>query len=84
MPAHFEPDPALCQKYAQFASRLDRRHFVVLYWFMFVANLAVLFFGSWVYIKYVAGQPGSIFSNAFLCGVELIITIQGAKSHRAP
>lgn len=46
-------DPQLCQKYAQFASHLDRWHFKILYWTLFITNLLVLFFGSWLYTKYV-------------------------------
>ncbi|GAO15368.1 uncharacterized protein UV8b_07072 [Ustilaginoidea virens] len=42
-------DPLLCHKYAQFAAHLDRWHFKVIYWTMFISNLLVLFFGSWVY-----------------------------------
>lgn len=45
-------DPQLCHKYAQFASHLDRWHFKILYWTLFITNLLVLFFGSWLYTKY--------------------------------
>ncbi|GAB0137668.1 hypothetical protein EsDP_00005925 [Epichloe bromicola] len=44
-------DPLLCDKYAQFASHLDRWHFKILYWTLFITNLLVLFFGSWLYTK---------------------------------
>ncbi|KZZ88199.1 hypothetical protein AAL_08181 [Moelleriella libera RCEF 2490] len=44
-------DPQLCVKYAQFASRLNRLHFKSIYWSMFITNLLLLFFGSWLYIK---------------------------------
>lgn len=51
MAVHTEVDPRLCQKYAQFASHLDRWHFKILYWTMFITNLLILFFGSWLYTK---------------------------------
>ncbi|RDA91821.1 hypothetical protein CP533_2815 [Ophiocordyceps camponoti-saundersi (nom. inval.)] len=51
MAGHFDPDPELCQQYAMFAASLQRRHFLILYWFMFIANLSILFFASWIYIK---------------------------------
>lgn len=48
----FIRDEDLCQRYAQFASDLDRWHFKILYWFMFVLNLVILFIASWTYTKY--------------------------------
>lgn len=49
----FVKDDKLCKKYAQFASDLDRWHFRIIYWFMFVLNLMILFVASWTYTKYV-------------------------------
>ncbi|CAM1507755.1 Fc.00g046030.m01.CDS01 [Cosmosporella sp. VM-42] len=46
-----EPDPALCEKYAQFASHLGRLEFKFIYWTMFAANLVVLFLASWTYTR---------------------------------
>lgn len=45
-------DPELCQRYAQFASSLDRWHFKIIYWIMFISNLLVLFMASWTYTRY--------------------------------
>lgn len=53
MVGHFEPDPALCRQYAQFASNLDRWQFKIIYWAMFGTNLIILFLASWIYIKWV-------------------------------
>ncbi|PNP48523.1 hypothetical protein TGAMA5MH_00417 [Trichoderma gamsii] len=47
----FVKDDRLCKKYAQFASDLDRWHFRIIYWFMFVLNLIILFVASWTYTK---------------------------------
>ena len=44
-------DPAKCVKYAHFASHMERWQFKIIYWSLFIANLAVLFIGSFVYIK---------------------------------
>ncbi|KAG5973820.1 hypothetical protein E4U55_000266 [Claviceps digitariae] len=44
-------DPQLCLKYARFASHLDRWHFKVLYFSLFITNLLLLFFGSWLYTR---------------------------------
>lgn len=49
----FVRDEQLCNQYAQFASDLDRWHFKIIYWFMFVLNLMILFIASWTYTKYV-------------------------------
>lgn len=49
----FVRDEQLCKQYAQFASDLDRWHFKIIYWFMFVLNLMILFIASWTYTKYV-------------------------------
>ncbi|KAK5994103.1 hypothetical protein PT974_07543 [Cladobotryum mycophilum] len=49
--AGFQRDEELCQKYAQFASHLDRWQFKVLYWFLFITNLMVLFIASWTYTR---------------------------------
>ncbi|PFH59001.1 hypothetical protein XA68_12930 [Ophiocordyceps unilateralis] len=51
MAGHFEPDQELCRRYALFAADLQRGHFLILYWFMFIGNLSILFFASWIYIK---------------------------------
>ncbi|EFY94908.1 hypothetical protein X797_004724 [Metarhizium robertsii] len=51
MAGSFDVDPQLCQDYAQFASNLDKQNFRIIYWTMFITNLIVLFFGSWVYSK---------------------------------
>lgn len=48
------PDSEKCKKYAQFASHMVRWQFSVIYWFMFITNLLVLFFASWIYTKYVS------------------------------
>lgn len=53
MVGHFEPDPALCHRYARFAAGLERWEFKIMYWAMFGTNLIVLFLVSWVYTKYV-------------------------------
>ncbi|UKZ70957.1 uncharacterized protein TrAtP1_011925 [Trichoderma atroviride] len=47
----FVKDDKLCKRYAQFASDLDRWHFRIIYWFMFVLNLMILFVASWTYTK---------------------------------
>ncbi|KAH8125856.1 hypothetical protein FP744_10009136 [Trichoderma asperellum] len=47
----FVRDEQLCKQYAQFASDLDRWHFKIIYWFMFVLNLMILFIASWTYTK---------------------------------
>ncbi|KAG6001482.1 hypothetical protein E4U21_004290 [Claviceps maximensis] len=44
-------DPQLCIKYARFASHLDRWHFKVIYFSLFITNLLLLFFGSWLYTQ---------------------------------
>jgi hypothetical protein len=49
----FMKDEELCKQYAQFASELDRWHFKIIYWFMFVLNLVILFIASWTYTKYI-------------------------------
>ncbi|PNY27830.1 Uncharacterized protein TCAP_02233 [Tolypocladium capitatum] len=51
MAGHFKPDPELCHQYAQFASHMVRWQFKVIYWTMFITNLLVLFFASWLYTK---------------------------------
>lgn len=51
--SNFVKDQALCDQYAQFASHLDRWHFKIIYWSMFVTNMVVLFLASWTYIQYV-------------------------------
>ncbi|KAF4595984.1 hypothetical protein GQ602_001597 [Ophiocordyceps camponoti-floridani] len=51
MAGHFAPDQQLCRRYAGFAADLQRGHFLVLYWIMFIGNLSILFFASWIYIK---------------------------------
>jgi hypothetical protein len=53
----FVKDDKLCKRYAQFASDLDRWHFRIIYWFMFVLNLMILFVASWTYTKYVVSIP---------------------------
>lgn len=45
------PNSPKCLKYAQFASHLVRWQFKVIYWTLFITNLLLLFFGSFVYIK---------------------------------
>ncbi|OAR02208.1 hypothetical protein LLEC1_01128, partial [Akanthomyces lecanii] len=45
------PSSAKCLKYAHFASHLIRWQFKVIYWTLFITNLLLLFFGSFVYIK---------------------------------
>ncbi|KAJ3475737.1 hypothetical protein NLG97_g9355 [Lecanicillium saksenae] len=45
------PTSPKCLKYAQFSSHLVRWQFKVIYWILFVTNLLLLFFGSFVYIK---------------------------------
>ena len=47
-------DPQLCEKYAQFASHMERWQLTIIYWTLFITNLIVLFFGSWMYIRYVS------------------------------
>ncbi|KAL6897463.1 hypothetical protein GGI43DRAFT_385327 [Trichoderma evansii] len=47
----FVKDEDLCKQYAQFASDLDRWHFKIIYWFMFVLNLMILFIASWTYTQ---------------------------------
>ncbi|KAG5933554.1 hypothetical protein E4U53_000951 [Claviceps sorghi] len=44
-------DSQLCLKYARFASHLDRWHFKVIYFSLFITNLLLLFFGSWLYTR---------------------------------
>ncbi|KAK0385300.1 hypothetical protein NLU13_7776 [Sarocladium strictum] len=51
MASTFERNEELCQKYARFASHLDRWHFKTIYWSMFVTNLLVLFVASWTYTR---------------------------------
>ncbi|KAG5960956.1 hypothetical protein E4U58_004482 [Claviceps cyperi] len=51
MTGRAELDPLLCVKYARFASHLDRWHFKVIYFTLFIANLALLFLGSFLYTK---------------------------------
>jgi ABC-type maltose transport system permease subunit len=50
----FMRDDELCRKYAKFAADLDRWHFKIIYWFMFVLNLVILFIASWAYTRYAA------------------------------
>ncbi|EGR49671.1 uncharacterized protein TRIREDRAFT_106684 [Trichoderma reesei QM6a] len=47
----FMRDDELCRKYAKFAADLDRWHFKIIYWFMFVLNLVILFIASWAYTR---------------------------------
>ncbi|KAL7811939.1 hypothetical protein V8C26DRAFT_407638 [Trichoderma gracile] len=47
----FMRDEELCRKYAKFAADLDRWHFKIIYWFMFVLNLVILFIASWTYTR---------------------------------
>ncbi|KAK1237065.1 hypothetical protein MKX07_000487 [Trichoderma sp. CBMAI-0711] len=47
----FMRDDELCRKYARFAADLDRWHFKIIYWFMFVLNLVILFIASWAYTR---------------------------------
>jgi hypothetical protein len=47
------PDPVRCPYYAQFASDLERTHFDVIYWVLFIFNILLLFCASIVYMKYV-------------------------------
>ena len=54
MGGNYGPDPALCKHYAEFASHMVLWQFQVIYWVLFVLNLSVLFFSSWIYTKYVA------------------------------
>ncbi|KAF4982994.1 hypothetical protein FZEAL_1495 [Fusarium zealandicum] len=49
--ARADIDPELCIKYAPFASHMVRWQFNIIYWTMFVANLAVLFAASWTYTR---------------------------------
>lgn len=49
-----ETDPALCERYAQFASHMVRWEFKIIYWTLFISNLFVLFLASWAYTRYVA------------------------------
>ncbi|GJN74942.1 hypothetical protein VFPFJ_10755 [Purpureocillium lilacinum] len=51
MGGNYGPDPALCKHYAEFASHMVMWQFQVIYWVLFVLNLAVLFFSSWIYTK---------------------------------
>ncbi|KAJ6440101.1 CobW domain-containingprotein [Purpureocillium lavendulum] len=51
MPGNYGPDPALCKHYAGFASHMSLWQFQVVYWVLFVLNLVVLFFSSWIYTK---------------------------------
>ncbi|KAG5923637.1 hypothetical protein E4U42_004904 [Claviceps africana] len=51
MPVRADLDPQLCLKYARFASHLDRWHFKVIYFSLFITNLMLLFFGSWLYTR---------------------------------
>ncbi|KAG5965483.1 hypothetical protein E4U57_004066 [Claviceps arundinis] len=51
MTGRAELDPLLCVKYARFASHLDRWHFKVIYFTLFIANLFLLFLGSFFYTK---------------------------------
>ncbi|KAL2203186.1 hypothetical protein CC79DRAFT_1373332 [Sarocladium strictum] len=51
MASSFEPNEELCQKYAQFAAHLDRWHFKIIYWSLFITNLIVLFIASWTYTR---------------------------------
>lgn len=59
------PDSARCLKYAQFASHMVRWQFKVIYWTLFIANLLILFFGSFVYIKCVAYPSFTAFVAPF-------------------
>ena len=59
MASSFEPNEELCQKYAKFASHLDRWHFNLIYWTMFVLNLFVLFLASWTYTRFVLSSSFS-------------------------
>jgi hypothetical protein len=48
----FQPiDPIRCDRYAQFASHLERRQFDTLYWVLFIFNLFVLFGAAFSYTK---------------------------------
>lgn len=49
--AGMEPlDPERCERYAMFASGLERQQFDVMYWTLFVFNLFVLFSAGYGYI----------------------------------
>ncbi|KAM3450318.1 hypothetical protein MY3296_006206 [Beauveria thailandica] len=45
------PGSPKCLKYAQFTAHLGRWQFKVIYWTLFITNLLLLFFGSYIYIK---------------------------------
>lgn len=62
MTGRAELDPLLCVKYARFASHLDRWHFKVIYFTLFIANLFLLFLGSFFYTKYVHLREKKILS----------------------
>ena len=42
-------DPVRCQHYARFAAHLDRLHFDIIYWVLFVLVIFMLFAASWRY-----------------------------------
>ncbi|PHH92162.1 hypothetical protein CDD83_8645 [Cordyceps sp. RAO-2017] len=77
MAGHFDPDPELCLRYAQFAAHLKREQFKILYWTMFMTNLFILFVASWIYTRSQKAldrysmQPKkrakSLRTNIFLC-----------------
>lgn len=50
MGGEFTPyDPVRCEHYARFTSHLDRIHFDVIYWVLFLCVIATLFLASWIY-----------------------------------
>ncbi|KAH6845259.1 hypothetical protein B0I37DRAFT_180455 [Chaetomium sp. MPI-CAGE-AT-0009] len=66
MAGGFNPvDPERCDRYAGFASHLDRKSFDFLYWFLFVLVIFMLFLASWKYsgdlekIQALGLEPGS-------------------------
>lgn len=48
------PDEARCRHYARFASHLDRKHFDIIYWFLFILVIVMLCLASARYMRSVA------------------------------
>ncbi|KND91836.1 hypothetical protein TOPH_03306 [Tolypocladium ophioglossoides CBS 100239] len=87
MASQFKPDPELCHQYAQFASHMVRWQFKVIYWTMFITNLLVLFFASWLYTKYVllAGQLAIVTTSWLTCVVcrgQLALERYSPQAHK--
>ncbi len=55
---HATATSSKCQHYAKFASHLDRAHFDVIYWMLFILVIFMLFTASWRYGRYVGRASG--------------------------